>query len=83
MPLAVIDNVPLSLKTPSGRVITLTPDEEVEAFKIALKKSVEQCALASLTDHIEKRRAIYHALGLAAGIALGGLIVALLVGKKS
>jgi len=82
MPLAVIDNVPLSLKTPSGQIITLTPDEETEAFKNALKKSVEQCALSSMTNHIEINKAIIHALGFAAGIALGGLILAALGGKK-
>jgi hypothetical protein len=78
MPLAVIESVPLSLRTPSGRIITLTPDEEEAAFKAALKRSVEEAALSSMTGNIHKRDALYHALGLAGGIALGGLILALL-----
>ena len=82
MPLAVIDDIPLSLQTSSGRVITLTPEEEEEAFKNALKRSVEQCALSCLTDHIERRKAIYNALGLALGITLGGLILSLLKGAR-
>lgn len=82
MPLAVLDDVPLSVKTPSGRVITLTPEEEEAAFKKALQRSIEECALACLTEHVERRRALYHAIGLAAGIALGGLILAALGGAK-
>jgi hypothetical protein len=81
MPLAVLD-VPLSVKTPSGRVISLTPEEEEVAFKRALQRSVEECALECLRDNFERRKAIYSALGLAAGIALGGLILAALGGGR-
>jgi len=82
MSLAVLDDIPLSVKTPSGIVVGLTPEEEEAAFKKALQRSVEECALECMRDGFERRKAIYNALGLAVGIALGGLLLAALGGKR-
>ncbi|MFO0701775.1 MAG: hypothetical protein U0236_21350 [Nitrospira sp.] len=83
MPLAMLGDIPTSVTTTSGTVITLTPDEEQAAFKSALQRAVEESVFDSLNGHVERRRAVYNALGLAAGIALGGLIAGVLLGRRS
>lgn len=73
----------LSITTSTGRVIKLTPEEEEAAYKRALQRSVEECCVNAMTREVQLKGALYHALGLAAGITLGAALVALIVGRKS
>jgi len=69
----------LNIKTPSGRSITITPEEEDSYVRDAVKDRIKE-------DFLWKTnvtKAAVHAIGTAAGFAVGGYLVGFLLGRKA
>jgi hypothetical protein len=67
-----------SMTTPSGQEVFLTQDEEREIVKDAIRDEL----YLKLTRGLEIQKASISALGTAAGMTIGGLLVGWLVGRK-
>ena len=69
----------LTVKSPSGGSITITPEEEEMYVKDAVKDKIKE-------DFLWKTnvtKAAVHAIGTAAGFAIGGYLVGFLLGRKA
>lgn len=66
------------VKTPSGATVWLTPEEEVDAVKEALQEGLTY----KINRNVEIEKAAISSLGTAVGLAVGGFLVGLLIGKK-
>lgn len=62
---------------PSGRIVSITPEEEEEIVKEAINKRIQYRMLRKM----EIEKAAINATGNAVGFAIGGLLVAWILGK--
>jgi hypothetical protein len=81
MPLAEIKGFPVSLRTPSGLTATLSPDEEIAAFKRGLERAIEQRVLEEFTSRTEPSKALWNVIGMALGIAIGSVLATWIVSR--
>lgn len=63
--------------TPSGATVWLTPEEEAEAVKGALRDGLTY----KLNRKMEIEKAAISSLGTAVGLAIGGFLVGMVIGK--
>lgn len=70
---------PASITLPTGQKVSLSPDEELQAWKRGLERGIEECVVNCVTRDGEIRKAIYHALAVGAGLALGTVLAAVII----
>ncbi len=66
------------VQTPSGSTVWLTPEEEAEAVKDALQEGLTY----QMNRKVEIEKAAISSLGTAVGLAVGGFLVGIIIGKK-
>ena len=67
------------LKAPSGQMVTVTPDEERDIIKEAIREKI----LYKVNRPMHVEQAAINAIGFAIGVAVGGLLVSLFSRKGS
>ena len=64
--------------TPSGAKVWLTPEEEADAVKDALQEGLTY----QMNRRIEIEKAAISSIGTAVGLAVGGFLVGMIIGKR-